>query len=47
MSARRCSVKPGDLSIIVDVYVEYKDIIQGNIATSPWITYHRRTLQKI
>lgn len=36
-----------ELNIIVDVYVEYKDIIQGNIAASPWITYHRRTLQKI
>jgi hypothetical protein len=36
-----------DLNIIVDVYVEYKDIIQGDITSSPWITYHRRTLQKI
>lgn len=36
-----------ELNIIVDVYVEYKDIIQSNIAGSPWITYHRRTLQKI
>lgn len=36
-----------DLNIIVDVYVSYKDIIQGDIAASPWITYHRRTLQKI
>lgn len=36
-----------DLNIIVDVYVKYKDIIQGDIAASPWITYHRRTLQKI
>ncbi|MDY0402385.1 type II secretion system protein [Sulfurovum sp.] len=36
-----------DLNLIVDVYVEYKDIIQGDIAASPWITYHRRTLQKI
>ena len=33
-----------DLNIIVDVYVRYKDI---NHPTSPWISYHRRTLQKI
>ena len=36
-----------ELNIIVDVYVEYKDISQVNPSTSPWITYHRRTLQKI
>lgn len=36
-----------ELNIIVDVYVEYKDILQADIAASPWITYHRRTLQKI
>jgi hypothetical protein len=36
-----------DLNIIVDVYVEYKDIVQEDITASPWITYHRRTLQKI
>jgi len=36
-----------ELNIIVDVYVDYKDIQQGNPANSPWITYHRRTLQKI
>ncbi len=36
-----------ELNIIVDVYVEYKDIGQNNIAASPYITYHRRTLQKI
>lgn len=36
-----------ELNIIVDVYVKYKDIIQDNISASPWITYHRRTLQKI
>ena len=33
-----------DLNIIVDVYVRYKDI---NHPTSPWVSYHRRTLQKI
>ena len=36
-----------ELNIIVDVYVEYKDISQATPSTSPWITYHRRTLQKI
>ncbi len=36
-----------ELNIIVDVYVEYKDIGQAAPANSPWITYHRRTLQKI
>lgn len=36
-----------ELNIIVDVYVEYKDISQKTPSTSPWITYHRRTLQKI
>lgn len=38
---------PDELNIIVDVYVEYKDINQPNPNASPWITYHRRTLQKI
>lgn len=32
------------LNIIVDVYVEYKD--PDNTGT-PWVTYHKRTLQKI
>jgi len=36
-----------ELNIIVDVYVEYKDITQPDPSVSPWITYHRRTLQKI
>ena len=35
------------LNIIVDVYVEYRDINHPNVTSSPWITYHRRTLQKI
>lgn len=39
------------LNIIVDVYVEYKDINHPELATTPanvpWIIYHRRTLQKI
>ena len=32
------------LNIIVDVYVEYKELDNPD---SQWITYHRRTLQKI
>jgi len=36
-----------ELNIIVDAYVEYKDISQEDLSASPWITYHRRTLQKI
>ena len=32
------------LSIIVDTYIEYKDIDNTN---GQWLTYHRRTLQKI
>jgi len=34
-------------AIIVDVYVKYKDPDVDNPTTSEWITYHRRTLQKI
>ena len=36
-----------NLNIIVDIYVEYKDINHPIPAEAPWITYHRRTLQKI
>ena len=32
-------------AIIVDVYVKYKDPAVGS--AGPWITYHRRSLQKI
>lgn len=46
------SVSGNELNIIVDVYVDYKDINHPNLDTAntnttPWITYHRRTLQKI
>jgi len=34
-------------AIIVDVYVNYKDPDADDPEHSPWITYHRRTLQKI
>lgn len=40
-------IENDELNIIVDVYVEYKDVGQEDIDNSPWITYHRRTLQKI
>lgn len=32
------------LNIIVDVYVEYKE---ADNTSAPWVTYHKRTLQKI
>jgi len=35
------------LNILVDVYVDYKDLNSPDIPASQWITYHRRTLQKI
>ncbi len=35
------------LSIIVDVFVKYKDMDHPAGAASPDITYHRRSLQKI
>jgi type II secretory pathway pseudopilin PulG len=39
---------PDELAaIIVDVYVRYKDPGSDDPSTAPWITYHRRTLQKI
>ncbi len=39
------------LSVIVDVYVRYKDYQRVSASTTPasvpWITYHRRSLQKL
>jgi len=35
------------LSIIVDVYVKYKEPDHPAAAAAPFITYHKRTLQKI
>ena len=35
------------LSVIVDVYVRYRDPDHPTVSTAPWVTYHRRTLQKI
>jgi type II secretory pathway pseudopilin PulG len=35
------------LNIIVDVYVEYKEVDHMRGRRSPWHTYHRRTLQQI
>ena len=36
------------LSAVIDVYVEYRDIDHhADFSDRPWITYHKRTLQKI
>ena len=35
------------LNIIVDVYVKYKDPDHPDASSAPYITYHKRTLQKI
>ena len=35
------------ISVIIDTYVRYKDADHPDITHAPWITYHRRTLQKI
>ncbi len=35
------------LNIIVDAYVEYKEADHPDKTNAPWITYHKRTLQKI
>ena len=35
------------LNILVDVYVKYKNPDHPDVSNSPWMTYHRRTLQKI
>jgi len=34
-------------AVIIDVYVRYKDPNADSPKDSPWITYHRRTIQKI
>ena len=35
------------LNIIVDVFVSYRDLDHPDPTNAPWITYHKRTLQKI
>ena len=35
------------LNIIIDVYIRYKDFDHHDLGSEPWITYHKRTLQKI
>jgi hypothetical protein len=35
------------LNVIVDVYVKYKEPDHPDITHAPFITYHKRTLQKI
>ncbi len=51
---RRLNINPIELGdavyIIVDVYVRHKDPTQvaaSSAAATPWVTYHRRTLQKL
>ena len=36
-----------ELNIIVDTYIRYKDISHPDPDNAPFITYHKRTLQKI
>jgi len=42
---------PNELQIIVDVYIRYRDpsviAAWGTSTGAPWVTYHRRTLQKL
>jgi len=33
--------------MLVDTYVRYRNPDVPNVANSPWITYHRRTLQRL
>ena len=43
-------VTPNELQIIIDTFVRYRDVdVIGVVGASntPWITYHRRTLQKL
>jgi len=35
------------LSVILDVYVKYKDSLHPYISNAPWQVYHKRSLQKI
>ena len=40
-------VTPNALHIIVDTFVRYKPSIDVDAGSAQWITYHRRTLQKL
>ena len=41
-------IRPNQLQIIVDVYVRYLDpSVLAMAGSAPWITYHKRTLQKL
>jgi hypothetical protein len=35
------------LTAVIDVYIDYRDIDHQAGVNAPWITYHKRTLQKI
>ena len=41
------NVTDDTLNAIIDVYVAYKDWSGANVANAPWITYHRRSIQKL
>ena len=41
------NVTDDTLNAIIDVYVRYKDWSGANVANAPWITYHRRSIQKL
>ena len=53
--AANCPTIGGDINnanseganIIIDTYVRYREPDVPNVAASPWITYHRRTLQRL
>jgi len=38
---------PDTLMALIDVYVEYKDLLHFDRTNAPWITFHKRSLQKI
>lgn len=40
-------ITPDTLYIIVDTYVRYRPGIDIDAGSSRWVTYHRRTLQKL
>ncbi|NPA50007.1 MAG: type II secretion system protein [Epsilonproteobacteria bacterium] len=49
--SKNVSTQYTPLTIVVDVFVRYKDynhpLINKNPSQVPWITYHKRSLQKI
>jgi len=41
------TTKETPLQIIVDTYVQYKELDHPDISAAPYMTYHKRTIQKI